>query len=560
MQFKIKILPQEKTLLASAGQTLKEVLDQNNIHLEGSCGGQGICGSCSLFILEPILDNNTVSPKNQPAQARKTEYIEINGKKILAQQVLACQTKIEQDMAISLEASQPDGQPGKARILSQVLGDNKTSPLNPAVSIGKKQEQFFLKHKNKLIRPLKSWSQGARPLGAAIDLGTTTLVVSLVDLEQGRILAVSSDLNPQQAFGHDVLSRIQHAATPQGRKELHECISTGLSRLIKKVCIQAQVRPTWVLEIVLGANTTMLELAAGIDPTPLGHLPFQVDIQGGHNYPVKDFGLLANDQATIYLPPIIHAFVGTDISAGLLVCPEFFNPQKKVLFLDLGTNGEICLNASGRKFATSTAAGPAFEGVGLSAGMRALPGAMEKINLQGKKISYKTIDDQPIQGICGSGYISLLAALLQTGQLDPSGRLQSPEKDSFWITKKAKITQKDIRQLQLAKGAVRTGIDLLLEHGQVQPSDLDQIFLAGGFGNFVAPQDLERIGLLPRNTSPKVKFLGNTSLNGAIKLLLHADLRARLEKKCISIAHVQLANEKKFMNLFVENLAFPKTD
>ncbi len=416
---------------------------------------------------------------------------------------------------------------------------------------------------------LPLWLPSYSPKGLAIDIGTTTMVLSLVDLKSGKVMASESCLNPQVIHGHDVLSRIQYASEAEGLADLAALVQNKLNELIDATCKTTRSHPNEIIDVTVGANTTMLQLAAAINPTPLGHLPFKVDINGGTNYPISQFGLTTNPMANIYVPPVMHAFVGSDISAGLLLCPDFFDNEKSVLYLDMGTNGEICINVKGKRLTTSTAAGPAFEGMGLSSGMRATRGAVERVSLENGQLIFKIIDAAKAKGICGSGIVDFIAALLTTGYLDASGRLTPrdeadcpvihlDDQPAFRYGEKVYLTQKDIRQIQLAKGAVRTGIDLILEAVDTPCEALDKIYIAGGFGYHLNPVNMERIGLLPDHAAERVIFCGNASIDGSVRLLRNGQERIFLEKALHEMEHIQLADSPIFMESFVTNLNFPK--
>jgi uncharacterized 2Fe-2S/4Fe-4S cluster protein (DUF4445 family) len=262
-----------------------------------------------------------------------------------------------------------------------------------------------------------------------------------------------------------------------------------LNRLIQTACEKSNAVVDEILDVVIGGNTTMLTLAAAINPEPLGRLPFTVDITGGASYAAKEFGLDINPAGRVYVPPIVHAFIGSDITAGVLAC-GCLEKKKPSLFVDVGTNGEMGINNDGRFIVASTAAGPAFEGMGVSSGIRAVPGAVESAYFDGETIDVKTIDAQPARGICGSGIIDIAASSAQGGGRDSSGRMKTPEQKEnlqasvadrlrliddqpvFNIADGVFFTQADIRQVQLAKGAIRTGIDMLMSEAKVTPKTL----------------------------------------------------------------------------------------
>ncbi|MBF0572448.1 MAG: DUF4445 domain-containing protein, partial [Desulfamplus sp.] len=529
---KIFVEPIQLTIDIKSGESIHDGLERAGIHIETPCGGNGICGGCRILAVEP----SKIPP---------TPNENITSEESLKGVRLACMAYPESDTTIRLEAAylydklNNDQQSRGEKILSVGILEkfnwnfNLDNKFNPSLNSSTKAELCGIdSHKR---------------LGLAIDIGTTTLVIVVVSLTDMKILGSASSLNPQVVHGHDVLSRINYSSTPDGLAKMSKLIRDRLNELIEEVCENIGSKRDQIVDVVIGANTTMLQIAASIDPKPLGYLPFKVDIPGAATFPINQFGLNINKYASVYLPPVIHAFVGSDISAGLLRCPEFFDDHKSVLYLDMGTNGELCLNVKGRRFATSTAAGPAFEGMGISSGMRAIDGAVERVDVIDNKIIFNTIGKNKIKGICGSGVIDLIAALLTTKILDKSGKLElttlseseKPQNNELLGNKLPEIvkiesqlafcygdniylTQKDIRQIQLAKGAVRTGIDLILQKGGITCEMVDKVYIAGGFGNFLNPKNMEKIGLLPENCANKVIFCGNACIDGSTMLLINA--------------------------------------
>ena len=560
----IVVTPLNINIALNDGETLHDGLERAGIHIETPCGGTGVCGGCKVWAKEP--DKIPPTPHSDISDEE-----EENGLRLACMAIPSFDTTIElldnyvYDKEMRHQGQIVSGSEEKGEILVS------SAIRIEAISSDKTDENTLHLFHDRTDRPvdLSHWLPSYTPKGVAIDIGTTTMVLSLVDLKSGKVIASESCLNPQVIHGHDVLSRIQYASEAKGLIELASLVQNKLNELINATCKTTQSHPNEIIDATVGANTTMLQLAAAIDPTPLGHLPFKVDINGGTNYPISQFGLITNPMAQIYVPPVMHAFVGSDISAGLLLCPEFFDNEKSVLYLDMGTNGEICINVKGKRLTTSTAAGPAFEGMGLSSGMRATHGAVEKVIVKNDQLLFQVIGDKKIKGVCGSGIVDLIAALLTTGYLDPSGRLTPKDEadcpvvhlndqPAFRYGKKTHLTQKDIRQIQLAKGAVRTGIDLILEAVNTPCEALDKIYIAGGFGYHLNPVNMVRIGLLPDHAAEKVIFCGNASIDGSVRLLRNARERIFLEKAIHEMEHIQLADSPIFMESFVTNLNFPK--
>ncbi len=490
---------------------------------------------------------------------------------------LACLLTPEHDLRIELPVDfSLDAK--RLRQAQRILEGERLSwsRVVPAVGLRKAKGKYWFSYQDQdTILPIEAWKEGFTPKGLAIDLGTTSMVVSLLSLQSGEELATSSSLNPQVKFGHDIMTRIQHASTHEGLAALAGIVRSGLNELIDQVCLDSQSDAMEILDVVVGGNTTMLQIAAEIDPAPLGRVPFTVGIQDASSYPASRFGLRINPVARVYVPPIVHAFVGTDITAGLLMSEGFFDDQQALLFMDIGTNGEMGLNLRGKRLMTSTAAGPAFEGAGLSSGMRASFGAVETVSTDGRNIKLETVGNAPIKGICGSGLMDLIAVLLQLGVLDVSGRMLHPEETdqlpeaireriaflcdqaAFRLEEGVYLTQRDVRQVQLAKAAVRAAMEGILQEAGSESSELDRIVIAGGFGFSLNPENLEAIGMLPQGSKGKVIFAGNTSRSGCAWLLVDTSYRRFLEEKMQAVTHVSIAERADFMDLFVQRMHFP---
>ncbi len=566
---------------ARRGESLADVLYRAGVDMDTPCNGDGICGKCLVCV-------------EYPSNTRPTPHKDISHDQHEAGIRLACQLTPKTDMTVRLlsgyteeahrilEGDQdPDffscesggeGAVAGRRHLPVMESENR---ISPAVRVFLEGDRYFCRYEDGATEEMKKFRKGKAAMGLAIDLGTTTLVATLVSLKTGREISTTSSLNPQIRYGHDVVRRIQYASTPEGLEEMSLAIREGLNYLIDEICEESNITAEEILDVVIGGNTVMLQIAAGIDPAPLGEVPFTVGIESGRAYPVSTFGLAVHPGARIYVPPVLHAYVGADISAGLLVCPEFFSKEVNTLFIDVGTNGEIGVSANGRFLMSSTAAGPAFEGMGISSGMRARIGAVEAANVNGPDIEIYTIGNAPASGICGSGIIDLTAALFKTGVIDASGRMKRPadadalpgtmagrigEKDgaaAFHVSDDVWFTQEDVRQVQLAKSAIRAAIDILLAEAGIGPEKLENIVLAGGFGYSLRPQNLEIIGFIPPGTAEKVSFAGNTSRIGCVMMLKSVQFRRFLEEKMKQVRHVSIETRPDFMEKYVEEMEFP---
>jgi uncharacterized 2Fe-2S/4Fe-4S cluster protein (DUF4445 family) len=406
-------------------------------------------------------------------------------------------------------------------------------------------------------------------------------------LNTGQELAVASRLNPQTGVGDDVITRIQHARDhPQGLGELHEAVATACDEMIGQMADQAKIARRQIYELSFSGNTTMLHLLCRIDPRHLGEVPF-VPATGGHLLvPASQLGLRIHPRGRAYVMPIIGGFVGGDTVSGILAT-SLTRAEGPTLLVDIGTNGEIVLFAQGKLFAAATAAGPAFEGARITHGMRSTRGAIEKVIVDGRFRTNVIGGTAPL-GLCGSALIDLVAGLLRHRILTPEGRLCLPEElpddvlpelrrrvvagdgqVSFLVVPEAEsgtgkpivLTQRDVRQLQLASGAIRAGIAILLNRAGLRPDDLQAVLVAGGFGNFIRRSNAQRIGLLP-GAIPRhrIRYQGNTSLAGARLVLVSVRARQLADQLARRTEHVDLSTDPGFQRTFADAMIFPDVD
>ncbi len=555
---KIRIRPLNKVIELAPGVPLLEALRQAGIELTSPCGGQGICGKCK------ILFKQATDAVNSPQGNLSDEEYEAGLR-------LACQTVLNSDEIIDITLLTTDAT--DTRILE---GERlRLTDLNPAARVVVVASGCWLDYRGwPEKRLLSGWPPPQTPKGLAIDIGTTTLVVTLMDLQAGMERATASALNPQIRFGQDVMSRIAKASTPEGLALESRVIHSALGELIEKVCGRAGSGPREILDVVVGGNTTMLQILSGVDPSPLGVLPFTVDLAGGRTYGADAFGFSSlHPAARVYVPPIAHAYIGSDISAGLLAA-AFFDHRDPCLFIDIGTNNEMAFNTGERILVTSTAAGPAFEGMNISCGSRAVPGAIEAVDADGQGLSVKTIDDASPRGICGSGILDTVACMLRlnvidhTGRMtgvsaamDPSGRWADRMKTqlgvpAFELADGVFFTQKDVRQFQLAKSAIQTGMQAMLAATGIGADQLKKVIIAGAFGYHLRKESLSATGILPEAFHGELVFAGNTCRLGSAMMLLNAALRDRLEAQMARVCYLGLAQNGDFQERFVKNMWF----
>lgn len=404
---------------------------------------------------------------------------------------------------------------------------------------------------------------GAPRFGVAVDLGTTTIAATAWDLGLGACLGEGAVRNPQVRFGADVLTRVSHALAG-GAEELRQAAVDGVRQAAVEALRSAGASADDLVETVVVGNPAMTHLLLGRDTAPLAAAPYRGALVGALSVPAYDTGLPGE---MLFVGPGVSAFVGADAVAGVLALELDAPPHPSVL-IDLGTNGEIVLSTAGGLLASSAAAGPAFEGVEISCGMRAEPGAVERVTLRDGRLDLGVVGDEAPAGVCGSGLLDAVAAMLDAGALDESGRLRAEgplaarvahpaSGDTFELAPGVALTQQDVRALQLAKGAVATALDMLLEEAGVAPGDIARVFVAGAFGSNAGTASLARLGILPDAWADRVVFAGNTALAGAEAMLLHPEARERATRLALAIRTVPLAIRPDFQTRFLARLGFP---
>ena len=393
--------------------------------------------------------------------------------------------------------------------------------------------------------------------GVAADIGTTTVAVYLYSLETGALIAYAGAENPQRIHGADVISRINYVIEHGGLERLQQLILGCLSGLIDNICAVHDIARGSINRLAFAGNTVMQRMAAGIDPRDIAFAPFTPPDLFGYEIPAANLldGLGAG--ASIYFTPAFAGYVGGDISAGIIAA-DIDLSDKLRLFLDVGTNGEMGLgNAAGLIFC-ATAAGPAFEGAHIECGTPGVPGAINNVRTAGGGLAYETIGGvMPPVGICGSGIIDACAAMLELGALDETGLIDLADgSEDFKICDGVHITQKDIREIQLAKSAVSAGIATLLHYAGKALGDIDEVILAGGFGAHINKASACRIGLIPPELEPKIIIAGNAAGMGASAVLLNKRARARIENLREISSYVELSGDAYFMDEYVERMMF----
>lgn len=390
--------------------------------------------------------------------------------------------------------------------------------------------------------------------GVSVDIGTTTVVGYLFHHDSKEPLGVVGEMNKQKSFGADVLSRIVYC-NEHTVKPLCQIIRRQIAGICRQLCEKTGIALEDIHALCVTGNTTMLHIFAGLEPRSLAYAPFTPEsLFGGW----QDYHLDGMPNAEIYLPRCISAYVGADITCSLLasgICRKTDN----VLLVDIGTNGEMGLRTADRLVCCSTAAGPAFEGAGISCGSSACEGAINTVAVSDGQVVYTTIGDGPAQSICGSGLIDAVAALLQVGEILPKGRFREKAAPNVPIGESGlTLTRNDIAQLLLAKGAIRAGMDTLLQHCEVDYTELDHIVFCGGFGSYIDPRSAEQIGLIPPGFAGKTIAIGNAAGTGASRILQSRQLEREAMGIAVDALGVELSTDPLFKPNYVKAMRFPE--
>ncbi len=592
----IRVEPLGQTFTVKTGVLLRDALHGAGILLDYPCGGKGSCMQCRVAVSpHPAGGKGKLAPEQSAGGVR-----------------LACQLAVQEDCTVTIAPEQVSNQAWKQgmkdddirgvtdssiRRIKVKLREPSLEDQRPdwerltqelarrGISAGQ-PGSAALEHVSRILRA-HHWSAHAvceesellwlddgagRTTGFAIDLGTTTVDLALLDLESGELLGRSAFLNRQVAFGADVISRAQSFHDERG--PVRDAVLSTIEEGARQILAQAGQSPQSVLKTVVVGNPIMVHILHGIDPLCLTRLPYVAVTSARLRRDPREVGLSFQERGYVETLPLISAYVGAD-TVGMIISLGLDREKATTLSIDIGTNGEMVLARGGSLLATSTAAGPAFEGAQISCGMRALPGAVVALSLglDGAVLAHTVGDAEP-KGICGTGLVSAVAQLLEREVVDSTGRLLEPAEISIPALRQrvfsqggepafalsedrsVHITQKDIRTLQLAKGAVRTGIDTLLSATGIEADGLDALRLAGNFGAGLDARAAMRIGLIPPMDLQKVEVVGNAALRGAVMALLSRECARRSDSAAQGARFMELGGKPEFQARFMEAMLF----
>jgi uncharacterized 2Fe-2S/4Fe-4S cluster protein (DUF4445 family) len=603
---RLRFLPDGAEVRVPSGTPVFDAASWNGIAIDSTCGGHGTCKKCKVRVLSGDVPLSSVDPRAFTPEELREGWR------------LACRAPARSDLVIEVPPLQTRPKAALAGVGRHVilrpavqkrhlvldepsLKDQRSDlqrvcdaldDLEPYASIellrtlgGTLRTSHFDVTAVVLDDELIDVEPGdttARRFAIAYDLGTTTVVATLLDLDSGQPAAVRSMLNRQQPFGADVITRVSatmmdSTALATLQQRAHETFA----ELTAEVLADAAVDPHEVYEITVCGNVTMMQIALGIDPEPLSMAPFTV---ATHEFPLtraSEFGVSLHPRASAYVFPSLGAYVGGDIVAGMLAT-GLTRDRRLRLFIDVGTNSEIALGSVDRVLATAAPAGPAFEAAQIKCGMRAADGAIEGVRVNPDGLDLDVIGDSEAVGMCGSGLVDAVAELVHAGLLDHSGRF-IPDADAAErypglcdrLTKIGEervfvlhwrgddpaasvyLSQRDVRELQFAKGSIATGWQILLREMGVEGDDISQVLLAGSFGAYLTPLSAVRIGLVPRIALPRIVSAGNVAGEGAKIAALSLRERAEAQSILREVEYVELSGRADFNDLFIDQLAFP---
>lgn len=495
----ITLLPLNQSFEVAKDSQLHDILFSYGV--EFPCGGHARCRGCRIRIKEghlPITD----SQKNI-----------LDDKELNEGWRLACEGRVQDDLIIELDQWKSD-----------VLSDDSDFQFSPM-----------------------------HGFGVAIDLGTTTLAAQLVNRETGEVLAVETAINPQAKYGSDIMTRIDAASRLVKQNEMQLLIRSKINDMIIDLFHSSNEKISRLKRIIIVGNAVMHNIFCGVDVEPMGYHPFEPVSNDLELYTPSELRWDLNEDVTIEFLPGVGSFIGSDILIGVWAKKIIESDGIKVL-VDLGTNGEIMVGNKDKFLAASTAAGPAFEGAGISMGMRAATGAISTVMTRNGEIIPKVLGSEKARGICGSGLVDAISAYLDDGSIKADGRFLNGE--SIMVMDPVVITQKDIRELQLAKGAIATGIRLLLKEFNAEEKDVSEVYLSGAFGNYISKRSARRIGLL-NFPQKKITTAGNTALLGAKMALFNKSKINNFYEIREKTTHLDLSMHPDFTDIFAELVNFP---
>jgi len=582
----------DREISSHDGETIYQSARRSGVRIIGACGGRGTCGTCRVLVVEGEVD--TAGEKAMPGTGKGEKR---------PQWERACQIKPKSDCVVEIAARSlapvvrtefdagetveilpldPAVMSREVKVPEATLADNVSdlerviralaSPLPEVDLVAARQLPAALRDNSWSLRAhiheheLIGFSPASRrTLGLAVDLGTTNVAGFLVDLQSGARVASLGIENPQVAWGADVISRMNHAIQgPANASELRQAASTAINALAHDLCFSIGAATADIVDVAICGNTAMHHLLLGLPVRQLGRAPFVAAVREAMDVKARDLDLAVCPGAYVHLAPNIGGFVGSDHVTVLLATENHWCAGATTLVMDIGTNTEISLIRRGDIMSASCPSGPALEGGHISCGMRAAEGAIERVAVEDGRIKIEVIGNRKPVGLCGSGVIDSLAALRHIGILDDGGRITGQHPDILEMDGKrvavlapgVYFNQHDVRSVQLAKAAIRTGIELLLRDRELREDDIDLVIIAGAFGAYIDVDSAITIGLLPELPPDRFKQVGNAAGVGVRQILASRQTRARGRELAQRCRYVELSTRKDFQKAFLHNIGF----
>jgi len=615
MAISVTILPGPRVLDAKPGTTILKAAHAGGVDITATCGGRGRCTSCRVKLVAGTAPPPTIMDELQLGDALVREGYRLSCQWPVTEAVTVQVAPPLDDTTFQiLGGERPAGAPepisldaGIDKRVAQVTlpkdEHRQTSDLEallaavgsiehvpPTVlktlpaALRARDGEVTVTTFGRDVLAVEAGDTALHKFGLAIDIGTTSVVTTLMELESGEQLAAVSSLNPQAVFGGDLMSRIAFAQFDPGNlRKLQTRIIGLLNQHIEQISRESGVLTKWIYKVVVVGNTCMHHLLLGIDPSYVGLAPYAPVVRHPLILPARDLFLKLPPEARVCLLPLVAGFVGAD-AVGVALATRIDESPALRIAVDIGTNGEVLLGSRERLWACSAPAGPALEGAQIRHGMRAAVGAIDRVAAEEGDLRLHTIGDGPAQGLCGSGLLDAVAALLDLGVVDWTGLIDVEGRDRLPAPTRARVemrgeervvvlarpgehgaereitlTQDDIRQVQLCKGAIASGVAMLRHVAGVGPEQVEELMLAGGFGNYLSIRSALRIGLIPPDLPEgKIRYVGNAAALGAQLALVSEAERARAEVIAGRIEHVSLAAHPDFETIFVECMNFPR--
>jgi len=589
---KVLVEPIGVTVEVAAGDTLLAAVSSAAVDLPVDCAGRGTCGKCLVRLgagelSEPTsVELSKVTPERRAAgwrlacQAKPlSARVSIEVRQTAGRRQILTASRLTHGeahpavskRAVSLpRATFDDARSDRERVRNE-LGAT-TVPLSvlrklPAMLREGRFSATITMYEGSLI-DVERKDAGVSAYGVAVDIGTSKIIVYLMDLQEGRLIDQEAIENPQMHHGEDVVTRITEALEADSLTELNRLVAEGINVALASVCARREIAAQHVYDMVIVCNTAMHHLALGLSPHGLSGAPFAPALDEPISLRAADMGVTMNPEGRVYFMPPIAGFVGSDCLA-VIAATHLEAKRLPAMAVDIGTNTEIALVKDGVVHVTSCASGPAFEGYQITCGMKATEGSIERVafTADGHPRKIETIGRVEPQGICGSGVVDILAGLITTGVVDATGLMRPHERVrrgahglEYLVAEGAQgdivFTQKDVRALQLAKGAIAAGWSLLLSRADLEPADLRHIYVAGAFGNYLNLDNALAVGLLPRIAKSRIAFVGNAAGVGAQIALIDVRQRERIAELRKKIRFRELAMDAQFHEVFLREMAF----